>query len=52
MPPERPMTTSVKPFLRDVVAGAEHERLVDLLVAVEQRGDDGRARLVGLGVVG
>ena len=29
-PPDRPMTTSVKPFLRDVVAGAEHERLVHL----------------------
>ena len=30
MPPERPSTTCSKPFLRDVVAQAEHERRVDL----------------------
>ena len=47
MPPDRPMTTSVKPFLRDVVAGAEHERLVHL-------GDRRRARAstTGRGVGG
>ena len=47
MPPESPMSTSVKPFLRDVVAGAEHERLVHLVHRVEQRLDarrDARGR--------
>ena len=44
MPPDRPMTTSVKPFLTHVVARAEHERLVDLAHGREQRLDPGRAR--------
>ena len=36
-PPDSPMTTSPKPFLRDVVARAEHQRLVDLALGLEQR---------------
>ena len=41
MPPDRPSTTCSKPFLRDVVAHAEHERGVDLGVDVEQRSATG-----------
>ena len=49
MPPERPMTTSVKPFLRDVVAGAEHQRLVDLAHRRERRRRPAAARVGRVG---
>ena len=39
MPPESPMTHVGEAVLAHVVAGAEHERLVDLVHRVEQRLD-------------
>ena len=41
-----------EPVLGHIVAGAEDEGFVDLLVAVGHRGDDGRGDAVGLGVIG
>ncbi len=41
MPPDSPMSTRSNPFFDDVVAGAEHERLVDLVHRRERRLDPG-----------
>ena len=49
MPPDSPMTTSVKPFFVDVVAGAEHERLVDLVDRGRAAARSSAAAMAGAG---
>ena len=45
MPPDRPMTTSVKPFLLDVVARADDQSGVDLVQQGQRFGPDGTSEV-------